>query len=206
VWLRGLSTHHAGLWTRAIHRSVGSYCGFSAGPHRGRVILLGKSAGISSARAFTAGYREAMLVGTALAVAGALASLVPKAKTGRASLLGTGGYPSALSQAACACGGWGHASPSCEEGLSPTEACSLGWSERRLSRCHQRHPTRREAPFPGALQLRRHPPGGGRLPSRVFGSKRKRAHRLGARGRMMTALTAYRVCADQTHSATATLL
>ena len=44
------------------------------------MILLGKSAGISSARAFTAGYREAMLVGTGLALAAALASLVRERK------------------------------------------------------------------------------------------------------------------------------
>jgi hypothetical protein len=42
------------------------------------VILLGKSAGVTSARAFTAGFREAMLAGVGLALAAALVSLVGK--------------------------------------------------------------------------------------------------------------------------------
>jgi len=55
---------------------LGAIAASKLGPTGGRVILLGKSAGISSAQAFAAGYREAMLVGAGLAVAGALVSLV----------------------------------------------------------------------------------------------------------------------------------
>ena len=62
---------------------LGAIAASQLGPTGGRVILLGKSAGISSARAFTAGYREAMLVGTGLALAAALASLVRERKPER---------------------------------------------------------------------------------------------------------------------------
>jgi EmrB/QacA subfamily drug resistance transporter len=55
---------------------LGAIAASKLGPTGGRVILLGKSAGISSAQAFAAGYREAMLVGAGLAVVGALVSIV----------------------------------------------------------------------------------------------------------------------------------
>ena len=54
---------------------LGAIAASQLGPTGGRVILLGKSAGVSSAQAFAAGYHEAMLVGAALAIGGALASL-----------------------------------------------------------------------------------------------------------------------------------
>ena len=59
---------------------LGAIAASQLGPTGGRLILLGKSAGISSAQAFTAGFREAMLVGSGLAIAGALASLVGRQK------------------------------------------------------------------------------------------------------------------------------
>ena len=59
---------------------LGAIAASKLGPTGGRVILLGKSAGVSSAQAFAAGYREAMLVGAGLALAGALASLVQEKK------------------------------------------------------------------------------------------------------------------------------
>jgi len=59
---------------------LGAIAASKLGPTGGRVILLGKSAGISSAQAFAAGYREAMLVGVGLALASALASLVGERK------------------------------------------------------------------------------------------------------------------------------
>lgn len=55
---------------------LGAIAASKLGPAGGRVILLGESAGVSSAEAFAAGYREAMFVGAGLALAGALASLV----------------------------------------------------------------------------------------------------------------------------------
>ena len=58
----------------------GAIAASKLGPSGGRVILLGKNAGISSAQTFAAGYREAMLVAAGLAVAGALVSLIGKPK------------------------------------------------------------------------------------------------------------------------------
>ena len=55
---------------------LGAIAASKLGPTGGRVILLGKSAGVGNAQAFAAGYREAMLVGAGLALAGALISLV----------------------------------------------------------------------------------------------------------------------------------
>ena len=55
---------------------LGAIAASKLGPAGGRVILLGESAGVSSAQAFAAGYREAMLAGAGLALAGVLASLV----------------------------------------------------------------------------------------------------------------------------------
>jgi hypothetical protein len=55
---------------------LGAIAAAKLGPTGGRLILLGQSAGVSSARAFAAGYREAMLVGVGLALAGALVSSV----------------------------------------------------------------------------------------------------------------------------------
>ena len=55
---------------------LGAIAASQLGPTGGRVILLGKSAGISSAQAFATGYREAMIVGVGLALASAAVSLV----------------------------------------------------------------------------------------------------------------------------------
>ena len=60
---------------------LGAIAASQLGPAGGRVILLGKSAGISSAQAFAAGYREAMVTGIALALAAALASLAAKPRS-----------------------------------------------------------------------------------------------------------------------------
>ena len=65
---------------------LGAVAASKLGPTGGRVILLGKSAGVSSAQAFAAGYREAMLVGVGLALAGALASLIGRQKLIRREL------------------------------------------------------------------------------------------------------------------------
>ena len=51
---------------------LGAIAASQLGPTGGRVVLLGKSAGVSSAQAFAAGYREAMLAGAGLAIAGAI--------------------------------------------------------------------------------------------------------------------------------------
>ena len=58
---------------------LGAIAASKLGREGGRVILLGASAGVGNAQAFAAGYREAMFVGTAFAVAGALVSLVLEA-------------------------------------------------------------------------------------------------------------------------------
>ena len=58
---------------------LGAIAASKLGREGGRVILLGASAGVGNAQAFAAGYREAMFVGTAFAVAGALVSLVREA-------------------------------------------------------------------------------------------------------------------------------
>jgi hypothetical protein len=42
---------------------LGAIAASELGPEGGRVILLGARAGVDNAQAFTAGYREAMLVG-----------------------------------------------------------------------------------------------------------------------------------------------
>lgn len=55
---------------------LGAIAASNLGAEGGRVILLGTRAGVSNAQAFATGYREAMLVGTAFAIAGALVSLV----------------------------------------------------------------------------------------------------------------------------------
>jgi hypothetical protein len=60
---------------------LGAIAASQLGPTGGRLILLGESASLSSSQAFVAGYREAMLVGVGLAVAGALASLARERKT-----------------------------------------------------------------------------------------------------------------------------
>ncbi len=54
---------------------LGAIAASRLGPAGGRVILLGESAGVASAQAFAAGYREAMLVGAGLAVVAILVSL-----------------------------------------------------------------------------------------------------------------------------------
>jgi EmrB/QacA subfamily drug resistance transporter len=59
---------------------LGAIAASQLGPEGGRVILLGTEAGIENAEAFTAGYRQAMLVGTALALVGALVALVRERK------------------------------------------------------------------------------------------------------------------------------
>ncbi|OFW58699.1 MAG: hypothetical protein A2133_08285, partial [Actinobacteria bacterium RBG_16_64_13] len=55
---------------------LGAIAASSLGPEGGRVILLGTRASLGNAEAFATGYREAMLVGTGIAVIGALVSLV----------------------------------------------------------------------------------------------------------------------------------
>jgi MFS family permease len=55
---------------------LGAIAASNLGPEGGRVIFLGANAGVDNAAAFTTGYREAMLVGTGLAVIGALVSLI----------------------------------------------------------------------------------------------------------------------------------
>ena len=60
---------------------LGAIAASQLGPTGGRLILLGESASLSSSQAFVAGYREAMLVGVGLAIAGALASLARERKT-----------------------------------------------------------------------------------------------------------------------------
>jgi MFS family permease len=62
---------------------LGAIAASKLGREGGRVILLGASAGVSNAQAFAAGYREAMLVGTGFAVAGALVSLVRERDSGK---------------------------------------------------------------------------------------------------------------------------
>jgi hypothetical protein len=57
---------------------LGAIAASKLGPAGGRVILLGESAGVSSARAFASGYREAMVAGAALALVAALVSLAGK--------------------------------------------------------------------------------------------------------------------------------
>ena len=66
---------------------LGAIAASRLGPTGGRVILLGKSAGVSSAQAFAAGFREAMLVGVGLALAGALVSMVGKPRSERQEFL-----------------------------------------------------------------------------------------------------------------------
>ncbi|MBN1631055.1 MAG: MFS transporter [Thermoleophilia bacterium] len=55
---------------------LGAIAASKLGPEGGRVILLGARAGVENAEAFTAGYREAMLVGAAFTVVGAFVSLI----------------------------------------------------------------------------------------------------------------------------------
>jgi EmrB/QacA subfamily drug resistance transporter len=55
---------------------LGAIAASKLGAEGGRVILLGARASVSSATVFAAGYREAMLVGTGIAVVGAIVSLV----------------------------------------------------------------------------------------------------------------------------------
>ena len=62
---------------------LGAIAASKLGPAGGRVILLGARAGVGSAEAFAAGYRLAMFVGTGLAIAGALTSLVRERGTER---------------------------------------------------------------------------------------------------------------------------
>jgi MFS family permease len=61
---------------------LGAIAASKLGPEGGRVILLGARAGVDNAQAFTAGYREAMLVGSGFAVVGALVSLVRERSSG----------------------------------------------------------------------------------------------------------------------------
>lgn len=56
---------------------LGAIAASKLGPEGGRVILLGARASLSSAEAFVAGYREAMLVGSGISVIGAFISLIP---------------------------------------------------------------------------------------------------------------------------------
>jgi EmrB/QacA subfamily drug resistance transporter len=62
---------------------LGAIAAARLGPTGGRLILLGQSAGVSSARAFAAGYREAMLVGVGLAIGGALVSSVRERRSSK---------------------------------------------------------------------------------------------------------------------------
>jgi MFS family permease len=61
---------------------LGAIAASKLGAEGGRVILLGARATLSSAEAFSAGYREAMYVGTAVAVLGALVALMGGRPTG----------------------------------------------------------------------------------------------------------------------------
>jgi len=60
---------------------LGAIAASKLGPEGGRVILLGARASLSSAEAFVAGYREAMLVGSAISVIGAFILLIPGRRT-----------------------------------------------------------------------------------------------------------------------------
>lgn len=62
---------------------LGAIAASKLGREGGRIILLGASADVSNAQAFAAGYREAMLVGTGVAVVGALISLVRERDSGK---------------------------------------------------------------------------------------------------------------------------
>ncbi len=75
---------------------LGAIAASKLGPAGGRVILLGESAGLTNAQAFAAGYREAMLAGAGLALAGALASLVREKRPKKVAALGASGHPVAL--------------------------------------------------------------------------------------------------------------
>ncbi len=75
---------------------LGAIAASKLGPAGGRVILLGESAGLTNAQAFAAGYREAMLAGAGLALAGALASLVREKRPKKVAALGASGHPAAL--------------------------------------------------------------------------------------------------------------
>jgi len=55
---------------------LGAIAASQLGPEGGRVILLGARASLGNAEAFAAGYRQAMWVGTGIAVLGALVALV----------------------------------------------------------------------------------------------------------------------------------
>ena len=55
---------------------LGAIAASHLGPDGGKVILLGARASVTNGQAFASGYREAMLVGTAIAVIGSLVSLV----------------------------------------------------------------------------------------------------------------------------------
>jgi hypothetical protein len=59
---------------------LGAIAASQLGPNGGRVILLGESASTGNALAFAAGYREAMLVASGLALVGALVSLAAKSR------------------------------------------------------------------------------------------------------------------------------
>ena len=72
---------------------LGAIAASQLGPTGGRVVLLGKSAGVSSAQAFAAGYREAMLAGAGLAIAGAIISLVRERSPDREAILELGAIP-----------------------------------------------------------------------------------------------------------------
>ena len=76
---------------------LGAIAASKLGPVGGRVILLGETAGLSSAQAFAAGYREAMLAGAGLALVGALASLVKERRPWTlGAALETSGHPAGL--------------------------------------------------------------------------------------------------------------
>jgi MFS family permease len=64
---------------------LGAIAASNLGAAGGRVILLGARAEVTNAVAFAAGYREAMLVGTAFAVAGAFVSLIRERRASRDS-------------------------------------------------------------------------------------------------------------------------
>ena len=69
--------------TSIVVAVLGAIAASKLGPEGGRVILLGARAGVDNAEAFTAGYREAMLVGAAFTVVGAFVSLIRERRRSR---------------------------------------------------------------------------------------------------------------------------
>jgi hypothetical protein len=67
---------------------LGAIAAWKLGPAGGRVILLGETAGASSAPAFATGYQTAMLVGAAFALVGAALSWVASSQRLRPAQIG----------------------------------------------------------------------------------------------------------------------